>query len=916
MNAVIANRPPAAAHSDAPANAPATEGEWPLRALVDELVATAPDAAQWQVQESGESPWIHVHHAHHRLPMQGWKLHVSASMTGAQEVLRRAMPVLLAAGATFKLARSIRFLATLNQGQGGFSQIGKFITVYPVSDDQAVALAKALHDATQGLHGPSIPSDRALIPGSLVHYRYGGFASRFMQTPLGEILPALVTPEGELIPDRRAARFTPPAWAVDPFAAAGFVPELAAKQSAMIGERYLVLTTLHGSPRGAVHLAFDTVERRSCVLKHARRGGAIDRFNRDARDRLRHEAHILATVAADPRFPRVYGMHEFADDLFLAMEDVAGKTLTAHMNSLTRTGHLPSNREIANMGRQLTSMLGVLHGHGLIFRDLKSTNVIVTATGQLRLIDFELAIHEDSDDSERYGYGTPGFMSPQQYSGERPAVTDDLYALGAILYLLATGAEPGQSVDKTNLLGRPVELVNPAISASLVAIIARCLAPDAPARYASVTELDADLAAAENDLTPALPPARDTEEVARADARARAFRLGETLRALSKPAADGSGTYWRSEHPQTGGFPTADINTGAAGTVLALAELVSELGDPAQRLLLAESARWLLAAPRSEGKPLPGLYVGEGSRAVALLRAGQALGDPALIAAAAERGRSIAALPHASPDLFNGTAGRVRVHLMLHDATGDQIHLDDAIDAGEWLLESAQRTTDGGVTWTMPDGYGTLTGTLGLGYAHGASGVGDVLLDLFEVTGDPRYRDAAAGAARWLARQAAPILPDGSGFGWPDKEGQTPMAGFWCHGAPGIGRFFLHAAQLDLTPDAWSLALGAARTAAHAERAAGPTQCHGLAGNIEYLLDVYQATDDPEWLGKARDLARVLQTFATEVDGNLVYAGDFPGVFSPDYMVGYAGVAVCLLRLADPERLPHQLSRRGTMAQV
>lgn len=920
MNVLIADHPQPApeAPSQPPAPfIPAGDSEGPFFALVSELVQAAPDAAVWRVTEEAASPWIHVQRQDARIPAQGWKLHVSASMIDADAVLRRAIPVLLASGATFKTAKSIRFLATLNQGQGGYSQIGKFMTIYPASDDEAVTLARTLHEATLGLKGPGVPSDRALVSGSLVHYRYGGFASRFMQTPLGEILPALVAPDGELIPDRRKAKFTPPDWASDPFVAAGFTHEPVQPHSPMIGQRYLVLTTLHSSPRGAVHLAFDTVERRSCVLKHARRGGAIDRHQRDARDRLRHEARILTMLAADERFPRIYGLHEFADDLFLAMEDVAGKTLTAHMNVLTRTGHLPSNAGIAAMGRQLTAMVAVLHNHGLIFRDLKSSNVIVTDSGRLRLIDFELAIETGSDDSERFGYGTPGYMSPQQYRGETPAFTDDIYALGALLYLLATGAEPGQSLDKQDLLLRPAHLVNPAISATLAAIIARCLAPEAADRFATVDALDAALAEAERFPGPAVAQTRTSEADARAEARAQARRLGDTLLAVShgQHGPDGTGRFWRSDHPQTSGFLASDINTGHAGTVLALAEIVHEIGDPAQRTLLADSARWLLSAPRLQGRPLPGLYVGEGSRGAALLRAGQVLDDPSLIAAAAARGRKIASLPHASPDLFNGTAGRIRFHLLLHDATADPVHLEDAIDAGEHLLASGKPVGTGEIAWSMPDDYGTLAGPLGLGYAHGAAGVGDALLDLFEATGDGRFRDAAAGAARWLARQATPLLPDGSGAGWPDKEGQAPMAGFWCHGAPGIGRFFLHAAQLDLFPGAWSLALGAARTTARAERAGGPTQCHGLAGNIEYLLDTYQATGDGLWLEEARDLARILRTFATEVDGNLVYPGDFPGVFSPDYMVGYAGVAVCLLRLANPERLPHQLTRRGFQAR-
>ena len=152
----------------------------------------------------------------------------------------------------------------------------------------------------------------------------------------------------------------------------------------------------------------------------------------------------------------------------------------------------------------------------------------------------------------------------------------------------------------------------------------------------------------------------------------------------------------------------------------------------------------------------------------------------------------------------------------------------------------------------IPEGYDGLTGQANLGYAHGASGIADVLLDLYEATGDDRFLEAARGAATWLARQAVPVLPDQSGYGWPVNEGLPPVSPFWCHGAAGIGRFFLHAAELDLMPNAAELATGALRGTALGARWAGPTQCHGLAGNIEILLDGYQATGDETWLTEAR----------------------------------------------------------------
>src|SRR5439155_15017643 len=143
--------------------------------------------------------WLEVHSERGSIPGQGWKLHLSAGACSAEAVLRRALPVLLADDASFKVAASIRALEYLNEGSGGLSQVGKFITVYPNDDAQAVRLARALDEATRGLRGPAVPSDRPLTPGSVVYYRYGGFDGRHFQTPLGAILPAISTPHGELV---------------------------------------------------------------------------------------------------------------------------------------------------------------------------------------------------------------------------------------------------------------------------------------------------------------------------------------------------------------------------------------------------------------------------------------------------------------------------------------------------------------------------------------------------------------------------------------------------------------------------------------------------------------------------------------------------------------------------------------------
>src|SRR5947209_223011 len=244
---------------------PLSSGARPTSLLSDPsdlLVHTVAECAsarsldsRWEVRPSADdlSPWIEVRHADAVIPAEGWKLHVSASPPCADGVLRQVLGVLLAERVVFKVAASLQVLDNLNHAVYGLPQIGKFITIYPSDDQQAVRLARALDQATRkpGFRGPAIPSDRPLNRGSLVFYRYGASASRLIRTSLGQIVSAMTGPHGDLIPDHRRVVYQPPDGVTDPFLAAGladFLPEA----SLLLGERFLVTLVLHRSPRGSV----------------------------------------------------------------------------------------------------------------------------------------------------------------------------------------------------------------------------------------------------------------------------------------------------------------------------------------------------------------------------------------------------------------------------------------------------------------------------------------------------------------------------------------------------------------------------------------------------------------------------------------------------------------------------------------
>ncbi|MDB4950908.1 MAG: uncharacterized protein JWM27_3557 [Gemmatimonadetes bacterium] len=890
--------------------APAAAGpEDAIAAALDELRVHADVRVGWEAKPTHEGEWIYFQPRGAVLPPQGWKLHVAATILTAPGTLRRIGPVLLAHGVAWKAAASWRFLVDLNDGNGGLSQVGKFVTVYPRNDEEAVRVAVALDQATRGLHGPPIPSDRRLNAGSVVWYRYGGFDGRMLQNRLGEVQPAITGGAGELVADRRGGTFEAPAWAADPFEAAGVAGGLPEEPGGLVGGRYLPVARLSQTARGTVLLGVDTERPRRCILKSAWRHALVDRHGYDACDRLRHEAAILRRMSPDPRFPAVFDLLETPDGATMVLEDMDGRTLETAVRELSINGRRPAADDVLRWGRDVALACGALHRAGIVFRDLKSSNVMLDPDGRARLFDLELS-HELSSAEPPRGRGTRGYMSPRQEAGEPPAPDDDVYALGCLLWFLATGVEPGRVPRWIERVVELVPLLNSAAPAGFASFISRCLEVDPALRPASMQAAADELEALRGRPRAPIPPPAAPTGADRERWRGLARRVGDSLCALAETSPDGVGLVWRSREGVGKRSFHHDVNTGTAGIVLALTEIAPATGDPRHLRALRGGASWLAHGRRPVG--LAGLYVGEAGVGAALLRAGLVLDDPELLEAAVERSLRVAAEPLASPDLFNGAAGRLRFHLAVWDALGGDAHLRAALAAGEWLLACAGDAEGGGTWWTMPEGYGSLSGTVAPGYAHGAAGIADVLLDLHGATGDERFADAARGAAEWLERIAFPVLDDDSGLDWPAELGGEGRIGpFWCHGSAGVARFLLHAARLELTPGAAETGVRAARAAGRGARWSAVSLCHGIPGSLDVLVDAWQATGDPAWLAEGRGLAQLLEALSMEVDGNLVWPYDSPRTYTPDLMVGFSGVAVALLRLADADTRAPLLSRHG-----
>jgi serine/threonine protein kinase len=162
---------------------------------------------------------------------------------------------------------------------------------------------------------------------------------------------------------------------------------------------------------------------------------------------------------------------------------------------------------VLTLGTEIAKTLEVAHNRGVVHRDLKPGNIMVTSQGDVKLLDFGLATLLRASDTTTDAFthnpvisGTLFYMAPEQLRGEAPDYRSDIYSMGAVLYELATGERPFPEAPFGELTHAilqqapvPPSFVNRRISAELEGIILKCLKKEPKDRYQSAKELSLDL---------------------------------------------------------------------------------------------------------------------------------------------------------------------------------------------------------------------------------------------------------------------------------------------------------------------------------------------------------------------------------------------------------------------------------------
>lgn len=254
--------------------------------------------------------------------------------------------------------------------------------------------------------------------------------------------------------------------------------------------KYEIQGVLGRGGMGVVYKAFDPAIHRQVAIKTITKSAMDASELQYAIARFRHEAQAVGRLT-HPRIAAIYDYGEDEDLAYIVMELVHGRSLYDHLQNKAKF-ELP---EIGEIIRQLLDGLGYAHAQGVVHRDIKPSNILINDDGRIKISDFGIA-HIDTSSLTQVGeiMGSPGYMSPEQFTGDEPDARTDIYAAGVIAFELLAGRKPftGSNVEiMRQVIGErppnPSEF-NPQISAQLDWATHKALAKKREERFQTCRE--------------------------------------------------------------------------------------------------------------------------------------------------------------------------------------------------------------------------------------------------------------------------------------------------------------------------------------------------------------------------------------------------------------------------------------------
>jgi len=837
------------------------------RTVADFAAAGQPVPTGWRRED--RDLWAVYQLEDVRLPLQGWKIHVSATPQNAEQVLEKVCGYCFDRRIAFKFLRGPAALLMQNSKYAPRGASGKLLTLYPLDEVELERTLTELDAIVGGEPGPYVLSDLRWNAGPL-YTRFGAFAEFYHVGTDGSRELALRRPDGSMESDRRGPVFCVPDWVKLP---ACLEPQLAARDAQRFDLPYQIESVLHFSNGGGIYLGRPNDPQVAgggkVVLKEGRPHSGLDQGGVDAIARLRHEHQILDRLRGLECVPEVVEYATAWEHHFLVETFVEGETLNAAFVREYPLVHPSQSPEkiaeyaswAVRIAGQVQQALEAVHRRGIVFGDLHPNNVMLRPDGGVVFLDFELASPADDYTPPRLGAG--GFAAPRSLRG----FDVDRYALASLRIWLLMPLVAMMHLDRE----KAGQLMDAALALFPLPENYFDTRYFTAETFESVSSAAADFDGAESGGA-RVHPATLLNPAGSHDWPALRASLSAGIAATATPDRADRLFPGDIEQFRHGGHGHS-LAYGAAGVLYAL-HVSGTRVDP-------EQVDWLVDASWRDSVK-PGALTGTHGTAYALDVLGRQEEALQLLDRLADAKLTSAGIEDGLLDLAEGLAGIGLVDLHFAGSTRESAWRDSALRAADRLAEQLA---------ARGPRQAERMGEAREGLAHGASGAALLAVRLYEETGDTGLLDLAETALR-RDLDACQNMADGT-VQVTDGDRVLPYLEI---GSTGIGivlrDYLAHRSDSPLA----AIERGIAK-ACDVDFVIQPGLFNGRAGLIAYLTRLRDANVDLGDLDVGAVLDRQIRRLtwhAVSYHGNLAFPGDQLLRLSTDLASGSAGVLLAL----------------------
>lgn len=867
-------------------------------AEIDSNFVSEVRAALPQAEMKRHGVWMNVRTGKAPMQEQGWKIHVSASLEEAAEVLGIVSTTCEKHGVHFKFICDKSLLSMVNSKAWPRSGSGKFIAIYP-ADDVFHQVAGELDELLAACKGPYILSDRRYGKSKCVYYRYGGFVSRTRVMPDGSREYLIKGTDGGDLPDERKPYFVLPKGIEDPVRANSRARAQVAvsvnadgnaveavktvvrmNDKVVIDERFEVDKPLSFTAAGGVYTAIDLLTGNKVVLKEARAHvGVSAKATDDAIALLEKECRLLDIVKHEGVCPAPLALcwDSGQRHRFLAEEFLDGMTLGPFLISRNPVFGVQVTAEdkkqyrvlIRDVFHKLAFAVAALHRNEVCMGDLSMMNIMINDWDHdlsIKLIDLEGGWKVGEEPSRFY---TPGFsLNPDTFGQRVRGKRDDVYSLARVML--------GAFIPATSLGVLNEQIANKVFreAASTLGI---------PARVFDYLQQLTDIVAR---------PVIDVQEVVDFFAAPDILEVGASVTRpeipyhnefgrLQQKVADfivDAGDVRRSDRIFPSNYRVYSTNGvnlayGAAGVIHAL--------HVAGREIPEKFVSWLMTQSLNPDHISPGLFSGTaGVAAVMSELSKDELACSLMLASTRHH------LAYQDPFLYGGASGIGLTALWMYGRTQDPRLLEQAEALGA-SIEAKVIYVDGQAHWN------NVAGQAPLGLVDGISGISLFLLYLHLATGKQQYLRLGEAALETVI--ANKVIPDGKDY-WTFSSyaGHRKMLrNYWADGSAGVGIVLLR----------WHMATGDRRYLQLLENllpdierpvAIMPGLLMGMSGLGMFHLEAYRALGREQSLQSCKHLVEMISIYSYELPTGVGIPGEQLQRLSTDFASGSAGALLLL----------------------